>query len=156
VNDLNTDSTGLNRSGPDSTDLSGELRRAGQEVATCFGSLPPHVYFAGSDEQWSPAHHVRHLTLSNRPLTQALRLAAPSRRVQPLTSQALTLTYLGEYEAAEASFQEALTLTSEGHGFRPTVLYGWSTLLRARGFWREAVESYETVVDLAGTGGHRN
>jgi len=89
-------------------------------------------------------------------LTQALRLAAPSRRVQPLTSQALTLTYLGEYEAAEASFQEALTLTSEGHGFRPTVLYGWSTLLRARGFWREAVESYETVVDLAGTGGHRN
>ncbi|GGJ83087.1 DinB family protein [Deinococcus aquiradiocola] len=74
MNDLNTDSTGLNRSGPDSTDLSGELRRAGQDAATCFGRLPPHVYFAGSDEQWSPAHHVRHLTLSNRPLTQALRL----------------------------------------------------------------------------------
>ena len=64
----------MNSSGLDSADLSGELRRAGQEAATYFGTLPPHVYFVGSDERWSPAHHTRHLTLSNRPLTQALRL----------------------------------------------------------------------------------
>ncbi len=64
----------MNSSGLDSADLSGELRRAGQEAATYFGFLPPAIYFAGSDEHWSPAHHARHLTLSNRPLIQALRL----------------------------------------------------------------------------------
>lgn len=64
----------MNSSGLDSADLSGELLQAGQEAATYFGSLPPAVYFTGSDERWSPAHHARHLTLSNRPLTQALRL----------------------------------------------------------------------------------
>jgi DinB superfamily len=74
MNDSGLDRSGPDSSKPDSADLNGELRRAGQEFATYFGSLPPHVYFAGSDEQWSPAHHVRHLTLSNRPLTQALRL----------------------------------------------------------------------------------
>jgi len=84
-------------------------------------------------------------------LTHALQLAAPIRRVQPLASQGLTLTYLGEYEAAEASYQEALTLAPEGHGFRPTVLYGWSTLQRARGLWRDALESYGSVIDLART-----
>lgn len=64
----------MNSSDVNGSDLSGQLLQAGRAVAEYLGSLPPAVYFAGSDERWSPARHARHLTLSNRPLIQALRL----------------------------------------------------------------------------------
>ncbi|WP_407569785.1 DinB family protein [Deinococcus altitudinis] len=51
-----------------------DVQRAASGAGDFFGALGPDVFFSGTDGHWSPAHHLVHLTLSNRPLTQALRL----------------------------------------------------------------------------------
>ena len=56
------------------TGLALELRQVGQAVERSFAALHPHLFFSGTDEHWSPAHHLDHLTRSNLPLTQAMRL----------------------------------------------------------------------------------
>ncbi|BDP42878.1 hypothetical protein DAETH_28470 [Deinococcus aetherius] len=44
------------------------------EVVTYFRKLSPEEFTRGSAEEWSPAHHLHHLTLSNAPLSQALQI----------------------------------------------------------------------------------
>lgn len=44
------------------------------EVVTAFRKLPPELFTRGSGEEWSPAHHLHHLTLSNAPVAQALQI----------------------------------------------------------------------------------
>ncbi|WP_310582694.1 DinB family protein, partial [Deinococcus sp.] len=43
--------------------------------------LPADVFFSGSDEDWSPGHHLKHLVLSNKPVAYALTLPRENLRV---------------------------------------------------------------------------
>lgn len=56
-------------------ELAADLARTRDEVSAFFRSLPPEVFTRGTQEQWSPAHHLDHLTRSNSPVLKALTVA---------------------------------------------------------------------------------
>ncbi|WP_216321587.1 DinB family protein [Deinococcus aestuarii] len=44
------------------------------EVVTYCRKLPAEEFSRGSAQDWSPAHHLHHLSLSNAPVAQALQI----------------------------------------------------------------------------------
>jgi hypothetical protein len=56
-------------------ELVADLARTRDEVSAFFRSLPPGVFTRGTPEQWSPSHHLDHLTRSNSPVVKALTVA---------------------------------------------------------------------------------
>jgi DinB superfamily len=47
---------------------------AGQnDLVSFFSSLSDEVFFKGSDERWSPAHHLAHLTVTHGRVAQGLK-----------------------------------------------------------------------------------
>ena len=92
------------------------LEQVEAEVAAYFGGLPNDVFFEGSDEQWSPGHHLKHLVLSNKPVAYALTLPREKLRVwdagQPRRSHSEML----------ALYQVALNAGARAFGpFLPTL-----------------------------------
>ncbi|WP_425146780.1 DinB family protein [Deinococcus sp.] len=59
---------------PSAFSLHKELGSVEDSVAEYFGALPEAVFFGGTAESWSPAHHLEHLNISHRTLGKALRL----------------------------------------------------------------------------------
>lgn len=56
-------------------ELAADLARTRDELSALFRSLPPEVFARGTQERWSPAHHLDHLTRSNSPVLRALTVA---------------------------------------------------------------------------------
>jgi DinB superfamily len=55
------------------TELCKALGSGQNDITAFFGSLSDEVFFAGSDERWSPAHHLGHLTLTYSRLATGFR-----------------------------------------------------------------------------------
>lgn len=84
-------------------ELAADLARTRDEVSVFFRSLPPEVFTRGTPEQWSPAHHLDHLTRSNSPVLKALTVA---RNRLPRMSEGHTLR---SALALRNLYQEALS-----------------------------------------------
>lgn len=50
------------------------LAETREEVGAFFAGLFPEQFTHGNAETWSPAHHLHHLTVSNKPVAYALSL----------------------------------------------------------------------------------
>ena len=109
------------------------LEQVGAEVAAYFGVLPADVFFGGSDEDWSPGHHLKHLVLSNKPVAYALTL--PRERLlardaaQPRRS----------YSEMQALYRVALSMGARASGPFLPALDGTQT---------EAVAEYSGSIEL--------
>ena len=57
-------------------ELRAALQRQSLQLNAFFSSIPMRRFFDGSDESWSPAHHVQHLIQSVTPLARALQNAS--------------------------------------------------------------------------------
>ncbi|MDX2006653.1 MAG: DinB family protein [Meiothermus sp.] len=55
-------------------ELIAALRQTGDAITTYFSALPRERFFAGTEKAWSAAHHLQHLTQSNRPVAMGLGL----------------------------------------------------------------------------------
>ncbi|GGR12457.1 DinB family protein [Deinococcus ruber] len=97
---------------PTPSDLAAALADAETRVATYFSALPDEVFFAGSDERWSPAHHLLHLTLAHRPLTGGLRLP----RVALLAASGRTDRASRSYTEMQSTYRAALGAGGKASG----------------------------------------
>lgn len=52
--------------------IMGALEDIAREIEAYFYALSPQLFFAGTAERWSPAHHLQHLVQSINPLVMAL------------------------------------------------------------------------------------
>ncbi len=57
-------------------ELRAALQRQSLQLNAFFSSIPMRAFFDGSDEAWSPAHHVQHLIMSVTPLARGLQNAS--------------------------------------------------------------------------------
>ncbi len=91
------------------------LEQVKGEIVTYFGGLPADVFFGGSDEHWSPGHHLKHLVLSNTPVASALTL--PRGR---LLAQGTAQPHRS-YSEMQALYRGALSTGARAFGpFLPT------------------------------------
>ena len=92
------------------------LEQVGGEVTAYLGGLPAAVFSGGSDEDWSPGHHLKHLVLSNTPVASALTLPRGRLPVRD-TAQAHR-----SYSEMRAFYQGALSTGARAFGpFLPTL-----------------------------------
>ncbi|WP_309569529.1 DinB family protein [Deinococcus sp.] len=56
-------------------ELIAALNATRDDVSTYFGALDPQAFTAGSDERWSPAHHLDHLTRATTPVAAGLGIS---------------------------------------------------------------------------------
>jgi DinB superfamily len=66
------------------SELCSRLESGQNDITTFFGSLSDEIFFAGSDERWSPAHHLAHLTFAHKRVTRGLK---SKERLQDYTGE---------------------------------------------------------------------
>jgi DinB superfamily len=116
-----------------SEDIRAALEQVEQGIVALFSGLSTAAFFGGSDEHWSPGHHLKHLILSNRPVAYALTLPREKLRIwdagQPRRS----------YSEILALYQAALGTGVRASGpFLPTL----------EGTQAEAVAEYSGCTEL--------
>ena len=103
-------------------ELLAALRQMNTAIAHYFATLSTEQFFQGSEEVWSAAHHVQHLTQSNKPV--AMGLAVPKLL--------LKIVALGKSPQASRSYSDIRTL------YRQTLATG---TVRATGRYAPKLES---------------
>jgi hypothetical protein len=54
-------------------EISSGLETGQNDLVTFFNGLSDEVFFSGSDERWSPAHHLAHLTFTHKRVAQGFK-----------------------------------------------------------------------------------
>ena len=65
-------------------ELIAALRQMNTAIVAYFSALPSERFFAGSEDVWSAAHHLQHLTQSNKPVAMGLGVPKMLRKIVAL------------------------------------------------------------------------
>jgi hypothetical protein len=55
------------------SELCRELESRQTELVAFVGTIRDEIFFKGSDERWSPAHHLAHLTFTHKRVTRGFK-----------------------------------------------------------------------------------
>jgi hypothetical protein len=99
-------------------DLARDLEAVRDWAAPFWESFDRAGFFAGSAESWSPAHHVRHLVKSNRPVAGALALP----KIALMLRFGLAFRPSLRYDALRERYQAALGRGLKAGGYTPSPL----------------------------------
>jgi DinB superfamily len=89
------------------TEICKGLESGQTDIATFVKSLDDEVFFKGSDEHWSPAHHVAHLTFTHKRVTRGFKAKdrLEGYAAEPKTYEEVINNYLMALQkAASAGF----------------------------------------------------
>jgi hypothetical protein len=87
-------------------EICSKLEIGQSDILTFLGSLSDVVFFKGSDERWSPAHHLAHLTLTHKRVARGFKA---KDRLQEYTGKPKS------YEEVKSNYLAALqNATSAG------------------------------------------
>jgi DinB superfamily len=87
-------------------ELCSALESGHTEIASFFSSLPTEVFFEGSAENWSPAHHVGHLSLTHSTVTRgySMKEHLPVYNTPPRSYEQMRDMYLEALKSAPPTF----------------------------------------------------
>lgn len=89
------------------TEICKALESGQTDIATFVESLDDEVFFKGSDEHWSPAHHVAHLTFTHKRVARGFKAKdrLEGYAAEPKTYEEVINSYLAALQkAASAGF----------------------------------------------------
>jgi hypothetical protein len=101
-------------------DLLAALRSDGDRVAAFFRAIPEERFFAGSDTDWSPAHHAEHLALAHTTVARGLRAGGRL----PVHASGVSRTYVQVRDTYRATLAATPAAFLRANPFAPTIHTG--------------------------------